>query len=80
VLRDNLKSMIYGGIVGMMDDTRLFHKSTVDAKYSEWTPEGIKALHEYMKLMTTQIVIAEEEAISQKAKDMVINGLKGVKI
>jgi hypothetical protein len=75
-----VKDIIYGGIVEMMNNRDLFYNSSVNTKYSEWTAAGIIALQEFLQAMSTQILDSQEEDLNKRAKEMVINGLKGEKV
>jgi len=45
--------------------------------YCHWTDEGKEALHEYMTVMGWKLKEAEEAELNQRAKELVIKGLKG---
>ena len=56
-----------------------YYTSSLGGEYSHWTDEGKEALLEFMKKMTPLMQQAEEMSLDKRAKDMVINELKGVK-
>jgi hypothetical protein len=74
-----VKDVIYGGIVELMKDRKYFHKSSVNPKYSEWTVEGAEAVKDYLISLSTTIVIVEEDDLDRRAKELVMNNLKGDK-
>jgi hypothetical protein len=74
-----VKELLFGGVQQLAKDRRFYRHSTVGVEYSYWTEEGHKALAEYMNLMVCQMLKAEEKELNQRAKNLVINGLKGEK-
>jgi hypothetical protein len=72
-----VKELLFGGVQQLAKDRRFYYHSTVGVEYSYWTEEGHKALAEYMNLMVCQMLKAEEKELNQRAKNLVINGLKG---
>lgn len=77
---DALKSFMYGGIREIMKNRKYYYYSSVGINYSHWTEEGKTALSDFMQIMVHKMVEAEEVEARQKAKEMVIEGLKGEKI
>lgn len=75
---ETVKAMLYGGLKEMTEDRKLFRKSDIGRKheYSGWTDEGEIAVKGFVELMTTQMLIAEDAKIEDKAKDMVMSNLK----
>ena len=71
---------MFGGVKELMKDRHYYYHSTVGANYSHWTEEGKDALAEYMNLMVHKLQEAEEKELNQRAKDLVIKGLKGEQI
>lgn len=63
-----------------MRNRKYYRHSIVGVEYSHWTEDGKKALAEYMNLIGYKMLEAEEAELRQRAKDMVINGLKGEKV
>ena len=78
--KDAVKSIMYGGINELMNNRDYYHRSSVGAKYSTWTEQGMKILLEYTLEMAQHIHDAEDKALDKRAKDLVIKGLKGEKI
>jgi hypothetical protein len=75
-----IKELVYGGVQELMRNRKYYYHSSVGVNYCHWTDEGEKALAAYMNLMGWQILEAEEAVLRQKAKDMVVNGLKGEQV
>jgi len=73
-----VKAMLYGGLKELTEDRKLFRKSEIGRKheYSSWTEEGEVAVKDFISLVTTQMLMAEEARIESKAKDMVMDNLK----
>lgn len=72
-----IKDFMYGGIQELMHNRKYYYYSSVGVNYSHWTDEGEKALSEFMNIMTHKMMEAKEAEIRKKAKEMVIEGLKG---
>ncbi len=75
---ETVKAMLYGGLKELTNNKKYFRKSDIGRKheYSGWTEDGVPEVNEFVKLMTTQLLIAEDTAIEDKAKDMVMENLK----
>lgn len=74
--RDTIKDALYGSIVGLMDNSSNFYKSSV-LSYSHFTDEGRVALADMVSLFVEEILKEEQRQLDSRAKEMVINGLKG---
>lgn len=72
-----VKELMYGGVHELSKNRRYYYHSTVGAEYSHWTEEGMKALSDYMNLMAFKMAQAEEAAIKEAGRAMVLQGLKG---
>jgi hypothetical protein len=75
-----VKDLMFGGIHELMRDRKYYYHSTVGQHYSHWTDEGKVALCQYMDIMGWKLKEAEEADLKERAKQMVLNGLKGEKI
>lgn len=73
-----VKDQLYGSIVEMMHDRELFYKSNVGKhhEYSHWTDEGKQALMEFVEAHSKRILVAEEELLRNRAKEMTFEALK----
>jgi hypothetical protein len=72
-----IKDTLYGGIYELMNNNKYFYYSSVGHNYCHWTDEGVKALTEYLKLMTPILLTNEREMLDKRAKQLVLDGLKG---
>jgi hypothetical protein len=70
-----IKDLIYGGLEEMLHNRRYYYHST--ASYSHFTDEGKAAVAEFMGLMAYQIREAENKDLDHRAKQQVIDQLKG---
>ena len=75
-----IKDLFYGGMVEIMNNRNYYYKSSVGSEYNHFTESGLTAMSEYTQLMATMITNAEEASLNKRAKDLVINGLKGEKV
>lgn len=73
------KDLLYAGLVELMSNRRFYYTSSVGTSYSHWTDEGREAVQEFIVLMTHKLQEAEYVEIDRRAKEMVMNGLKGKK-
>jgi hypothetical protein len=75
--RNAIKEVLYGGILELMRNHEHYYYSAVGGDYSHWTDAGRTALAEYLDTMGYLMLQAEEKELDQRAKDIVLNGLKG---
>ena len=75
--RGAIKEFMYGGVAELMRNRKYFYHSTVGSSYSHWTEDGQKALAEYMLIVGYKMLEAEEAELNQRAKALVLKGLKG---
>lgn len=75
--KEAVKDLTYGGVMEILRNRRFYYRSSIGAQYCHLTDEGEKALMEYMKLMSFKMIEAEEAELNRRAKDMVLNTLKG---
>jgi hypothetical protein len=75
--RKAIKEFMYGGVAELMRNRDYYYNSTVGAEYSHWTDAGQKAIAEYMHIIGHKMLQAEEAELTQRAKDLVLKGLKG---
>ena len=78
--KQSLKEFTYGGVLELMRNRKYYHHSIVGVAYSHWTEDGKNALAEYMNLIGYKMLEAEEAELRERAKKMVIDGLKGEKV
>lgn len=75
-----IKDLFYGGVVEIMNNRNYYYKSSVGSEYNHLTEAGQKVMSDYMNVMAGMIAEAEEVSLNKRAKDLVINGLKGEKV
>lgn len=74
-----VKEFLYGGVQELVKNKKFYYHSTVGQNYSYWTDEGKEALQDYLNIFAWKIKEAEEAELRNKAKEMVLEGLKGEK-
>jgi hypothetical protein len=72
-----VKELIYGGINELIHNDKYYRHSQVGPEYCRFTDVGKVALEEFMAQMAVNMHKAEEVALNQRAKELVIKGLKG---
>jgi hypothetical protein len=72
-----VKDLIYGGLEEILNNTRYYHHSTVGRDYSHLTDLGKQAVVEFMDIMAYQMRAAENADLDRRAKQQVIDTLKG---
>jgi hypothetical protein len=72
-----IKDLIYGGLEELINNRNYYYHSSVGRDYSHLTDEGKVAIVEFMDLMSWKIKQANEEDLERRAKEQVMNALKG---
>jgi len=75
--KDAIKEVMFGGLSELMKNRKYYYFSSVGSNYCHFTEEGKAALLEYMNLIGAKLCEAEEADLNQRAKDLVVKGLKG---
>jgi len=75
-----IKELLYGGINELAHNKKFYYHSTVGSNYCHWTDEGAQALTEFLNTIAVNIFEAEAAELDKRAKELVINGLKGDKV
>ena len=75
-----LKDLLYGGISEILSNRHYYYHSSIGAEYSHFTDAGKAAMADYLNIMGAAMIKAEEASLNKRAKDLVINGLKGEKV
>lgn len=75
--RGAIKELLYGGLKELTSNNDYFYHSTVGTEYCHFTPSGEKAMIEFTKQIAVITRAAELAALDKRAKELVINGLKG---
>ena len=74
-----LSHVLYGSIYELAKDEKYYYHSAFGGKYSKFTEEGEKVLLETLTLLVEKILDEEARLDEQRAKDLVLKGLKGEK-
>lgn len=77
--KDVIKDLIYGGINELMNNKDFYYRSSVGVDFSKWTERGSPVMIDFVKSMTKHIHTAEDKLLDNRAKELVIKGLKGEK-
>lgn len=72
-----VKELIYGGINELMQNPKYYYHSAVGPSYCKWTAQGEQVLAEFVSEISHLISQAEAQALDQRAKELVVNELKG---
>lgn len=72
-----IKDLIYGGVEEILRNRNYYYHSSVGKEYSHLTDSGKDAIVEFMDLMAWKVREAEEADLERRAKEQVINALKG---
>jgi hypothetical protein len=75
-----LKELMFGSIRELSRNRKYYYHSTVGINYSHWTEEGNMVLSDFMNIMAHRINEAELIELDKRAKELVVNGLKGEKV
>ncbi len=75
-----IKDLFYGGLLEILKNPAYYYTSRIGSEYNHFTQLGKEAMDEYLKTMANLMLKAEEESLNKRAKEMVINGLKGEKV
>ena len=73
--RQAVKDLLYGGISELMQNKRYFYHSPISADYCHWTEDGEQAMVEFVTMMATRMVEADQEQLDTRAKELVMDGL-----
>ena len=75
--KEAVKNLMFGGFCELTRDSQYYHKSSVGPEYCHFTDRGKIAITDFMTQMAVNIHKAEEADLRKRAKEMVIQGLKG---
>jgi hypothetical protein len=75
-----LKDLLYGGVSEILSNRHYYYHSSVGVGYCHFTDAGKAAIAEYLNIIGAEMIKAEEASLNKRAKDLVINGLKGEKV
>ncbi len=75
-----VKDLFYGGVMEILSNRHYYYHSSIGSEYSHFTDVGKEAMEVYLNNMAGLMFKAEEASLNKRAKDLVINGLKGEKV
>jgi len=74
--RETLKDSLYGGLVEITRNTRLYRFSDIGKKYCYFTEEGKKEIVEWIETHAAEIATAEDTLLNERAKELMWRELK----
>ena len=78
--KDVVKDLMWGGLIELTNNKELYYRSSVGPEYGQWSDRGTLVMMAFMNSIIKQMVAAEEQALNNRAKELVIKGLKGEKV
>ena len=72
----DLKEFVYGGFSAILQNKQYYYRSSIGQDYSHLTEQGEEAVKEFMNMFAYQIILADELEIDERAKELVMAGLK----
>jgi hypothetical protein len=75
--KNAVKELVYGGLLELASNRDYYYNSRIGSEYNHFTDKGKIAIEEYLNIMISIMLKAEEASLNKRAKDLVINGLKG---
>jgi predicted transcriptional regulator len=76
VEKQAIKDLMYGGVREMMNNRLYYYHSSIGREYCRWTEAGEEAMKKFLSDMTKYISEAEEKSLEDRAKKLVLDGLK----
>lgn len=74
--KEAVKDMLYGGILELMRNDKVYYCSSVGSNFNHFTEDGKQAVNAYLMQMAALMLIAEDELTNKRAKAMVLSELK----
>ena len=74
--KELLKDVLYAGLSAIAQNKTYYYHSTIDSKYSHFQDSGCDEVLEFVKIMADMIIKIEAQELDERAKEMVMNGLK----
>ena len=71
-----IKELMYGGLKEIMGNRRYYYDSRSDLRFSSFTAEGEIAVREFVCEISKFISAAENKALDERAKDIILSELK----
>jgi hypothetical protein len=75
--QDANRSVVYGAMVEITKNPRLWYHSSVGREYCHFTEEGREVIADLMQEILRTVDILEKKALDQRAKEIVFDTLKG---
>ena len=70
------KDMLYGALLELVKNQRVWHESTVSVEYSHLTDEGKDAIIHVVEEMFRGLQTINKQEIKEEAKQQTLNALK----
>ena len=77
--QDANKSVVYGALVEITKNSKLWKHSSVGREYSEFTSEGREVIADLIQDILRTVDVLDRKALDQRAKEIVFETLKGEK-
>lgn len=71
------KGTVYGAMLEITKNPRLWRNSSVGREYSHLTEEGREVIVDLMQDLLRTVAVLERKALDQRAKEIVFDTLKG---
>jgi hypothetical protein len=72
-----IKELMYGGLKEIMNNSRYYYRSSVGKEYSNFTESGKLVVEKFVTDLAGYITEAENADLDKRARDMVLQELKG---
>lgn len=72
-----IKDFLFGSVQELSRNQKYYYYSAVGIEYSYWTEEGMAAIKDFLNISAVKMREAEDRELDQRAKNLVIKGLKG---
>ena len=72
-----LKDMLYGSIAELAKNSKYYNNSPFGGKYCYYTEAGEQAVMEILQVWTLKVLEEQQRSLDQRAKELVLKGLKG---
>ena len=76
IKRSMNKDLVYGGLLELAKNSRVWHESSVSPEYSHLTEDGKKAIIHVIENMFRGLQIIHEQEIKEEAKRQTLESLK----
>jgi hypothetical protein len=75
--QDANRSVVYGAMIEITKNPRLWRNSPVGREYCHFTEEGREVIVDLMQDLLRTVAVLERKAVDQRAKEITIDILKG---